>query len=113
MKTHAYLSVIQEICKENHLNVDEIYDKLKLIHPKVGRSTVYRNVEEMTKEGILTKVSGLGEKAIYELTKWNHIHLIDTETWEIRDIDTGKIDIPGLPKGFKIEFSDIKLFGKF
>jgi len=34
MKTHAYLSIIQEICKENHLNVDEIYDKLKLIHPK-------------------------------------------------------------------------------
>lgn len=113
MKTHAYLPIIREICTDTHCNVDQIYDKLKDAHPKVGRSTVYRNVEEMTKEGILTKVSGLGEKAIYELTKWNHIHLIDTETWEIRDIDIDKIEIPGLPKWFKIEFSDIKLFWKF
>lgn len=113
MKTHAYLPVIREICTDTHCNVDQIYDKLKEAHPKVGRSTVYRNVEEMTKEGILTKISGLGEKAIYELTKWNHIHLIDTETWEIMDIDMDKIEIPGLPKNFKLEFSDIKLFGKF
>jgi len=113
MKTHAYLSIIQEICKENHLNVDEIYDKLKLIHPKAWRSTVYRNVEEMTKEWILTKLSWIWEKTIYELTKWNHIHIIDTQTWEIIDIDVDKFDIPGLPKWFKIEFSDIKLFWKF
>jgi len=113
MKTHAYLPVIIEICTENHCNVDQIYDKLKETHPKVGRSTVYRNVEEMNKEGILTKISGIWEKALYELTKWNHIHLIDTETWEIMDIDMDKIEIPGLPKNFKLEFSDIKLFGKF
>jgi Fe2+ or Zn2+ uptake regulation protein len=67
----------------------------------------------MNKEGILTKISGIWEKALYELTKWNHIHLIDTETWEIRDIDIDKIEIPWLPKNFKLEFSDIKLFGKF
>jgi Fe2+ or Zn2+ uptake regulation protein len=49
MKTHAYLLNIKEICRNNHLTVDDIFEKLKKSHPKVGRSTVYRNVEEMTK----------------------------------------------------------------
>ncbi|MDD4151739.1 MAG: transcriptional repressor [Candidatus Gracilibacteria bacterium] len=113
MKTHAYLSVIKEVCCDNHCNVDQIYEKIKETCPKVGRSTVYRNVEEMSKEGILTKLSGIGDKSIYELTKGNHIHLIDTETGMIKDLDIDNITIPGLPKNFKIEFSDIKLFGKF
>jgi Fe2+ or Zn2+ uptake regulation protein len=47
MKIHAYLLDIKDICKDKHLTVDEIFEKLKKKYPKVGRSTVYRNVEEM------------------------------------------------------------------
>jgi Fe2+ or Zn2+ uptake regulation protein len=49
MKTHAYLLDIKEICRDNHLTVDDVFEKLKKVYPKVGRSTVYRNVEEMSK----------------------------------------------------------------
>ncbi len=113
MKTHCYLCDIEKICSWDHLTVDEIFELLKEKHPKVGRSTVYRNVEEMSKKWILTKLTWVWEKTRYELTKWNHIHLIDLETWKIIDLDIDLLNLPGVPSNFKTDFSDIKLYWNF
>jgi len=113
MKTHAYLLDIKEICRDNHLTVDEIFEKLKKIYPKVGKSTIYRNVEEMTKIWVLTKLIGIQDKAIYELTRDNHIHLIDRETWYIKDLYIDNINIPWIPYNFTVDFMNVDIYGKF
>lgn len=113
MKTHNYLSDIKEICRSKHLTVDEIFEILKTKFSKIWRSTVYRNVEEMTKDWILTKINGIWDKSIYELNKWNHIHLIDSKTWNITDIDIDDLVIPWIPEWFKIDFTDIKIYWNY
>lgn len=113
MKTHAYLLSIRDICINSHLTVDEIFERLKKDYPKVGRSTVYRNVEEMTKLWVLTKIVWIKDKALYEVTKDNHIHLIDTSKWYIRDLSIDNINIPGIPYNFAIDYMNVDIYGKF
>jgi len=111
MKTHFYKEDIKNICYNNHLEVDEIFKRVKKLHPKVGRSTIYRNVEEMVLEGSLKKLAGIGQKAFYEGIKENHAHLIDKQTWEIIDVDIKTLDIE-IPDNFEVENMDIRIYGQ-
>jgi len=56
MKTHYYTNDIVEICDNNHLTVSEIYDYISEKYPEAGKSSIYRNVEELVKKGDLKKV---------------------------------------------------------
>jgi Fe2+ or Zn2+ uptake regulation protein len=50
MKTHFYTQEIINICDNNHLTVDEIFELLSKNFPNAGKSSIYRNVEELSKE---------------------------------------------------------------
>jgi len=111
MKTHFYKEDIKKICYENHLEVDEIFRRVKKLHPKVWKSNIYRNVEEMVLEWSLKKLAGIWQKAYYEGIKKNHAHLVDKQTWEIIDVDIKTLDIE-IPDNFEIENMDIRIYGK-
>ncbi|MCD5380372.1 transcriptional repressor [Candidatus Gracilibacteria bacterium] len=116
MKTHFYTDSIIEICDSHHLTVDEIFQCVSSKFEDVGKSSIYRNVEELVKKGKLTKVIGVGKKAYFEKTKNPHAHLIDEVTGEIFDIEEGSLGqcfTGNLPKNFKITDMDIKIFGRF
>ena len=112
MKIHYYTNEIIDICDCNHLTVTEIYNQISKKYPDAGKSSIYRNVEELVKKGDLKKVVWVWKKAYFEKNIWNHIHLIDKNTWEIKDLDEN-ITIPNLPKNFKILDIDIKVFWEF
>lgn len=112
MKTHYYTNDIIEICNCNHLTVEDIFNKVVKKHPDAGKSSIYRNVEELVKKGDLKKIIWVWKKAYFEKNIWKHIHLIDKNTWEIKDLDD-KVSIPNLPKDFKVSDIDIKIFWEF
>ena len=112
MKTHYYTQDIIKICDCNHLTVEDIYDKISSIYSEVGKSSIYRNVEELAKKWELRKVVWIWKKAYFEKNNWNHIHLIDKNTWKIVDLDDNII-IPNLPSNFKLSEIDLKLFWEF
>ncbi|MDD2907636.1 MAG: transcriptional repressor [Candidatus Gracilibacteria bacterium] len=112
MKTHYYREDILKICENTHLTVEEIFYELAKLYDDAGKSTVYRNVEEMVKSGDLRKVVGVGKKAYFETNIGNHIHLIDINTGFIMDLPE-EVVLPNLPKNFKLTDLDIKLFGEF
>lgn len=111
MKTHFYKDDIKEICFCNHLDVDTIFDRVKKLYPKAGRSTIYRNVEEMVSEGSLKKLCWIGQKAFYEWIRQAHAHFVDKKTWEIIDIDLdiNKLNIE-IPEDFEVENMDIRIY---
>ncbi len=113
MKTHFYTQDIIDICENKHLTVDEIFGYVWEKHPTAGKSSIYRNVEELCADGKLRKVVGASKKTYFEKAKHDHIHLIDQETWEIFDYDL--INLPDLkiPENFQIKDMDIKIFGTF
>jgi len=112
MKTHYYTKEIIDICDCKHLTVEKIYTQISEKYPEAGKSSIYRNVEELVKSGELKKVIWIWKKAYFEKNIWNHIHLIDKNTWEIRDLED-EVTIPNLPKNFKLSDVDVKLFGEF
>ncbi|MBW7954509.1 transcriptional repressor [Candidatus Gracilibacteria bacterium] len=113
MKTKFYTKDIIEICDNKHLTVDEIFELISKKYPLAGKSSIYRNVEELSLSGELKKVVGASKKTYFEKSKHPHIHLIDEETGKIIDIDIDKIPNFSLPNGFEINDFDIKFYGKF
>ena len=112
MKPFFYHSDILDICTENHLTADEIFSKLKKIHPKVWISTVYRNIEELVKNWKLKKIHNIGKKALFEKNKWFHIHLIDEKTWKIIDKDCKNLNL-NLPEWFQAKDIEITVKWEF
>ncbi len=113
MKTHFYTGKILEICDNNHYSVAEIFENIKTIFPDAGKSSIYRNVDELVQSGDLKKIVGIWKKAYYEKTKPEHIHLIDNITGEIHDIEKKDLHLAGLPSNFNIDSMDVKIFWKF
>ena len=68
----------------DHPDVDELYNRVSKIDPKISIATVYRTVKLFEETGILTKHEFKGGKARYEeLNESHHDHLIDVITGEI------------------------------
>ena len=68
----------------DHPDVDELYNRVSKIDPKISIATVYRTVKLFEEEGIITKHDFKGGKARYEsMMESHHDHLIDIKTGEI------------------------------
>jgi len=113
MKIHYYTEDIINICTDQHLTVDAIFSKLNEKYPDIWRSSVYRNVEQLSEKGKLKKVVWIGKKAYFEANIWNHIHLVDEATWNIIDLPIDNVTFNQLPDNFKINNTDIKIFWTF
>ena len=78
--------VIAKVMSESsdHPDVDELYNRVSKIDPKISIATVYRTVKLFEESGILTKHEFKGGKARYEeLNEGHHDHLIDIKSGEI------------------------------
>jgi len=78
--------IIAKVMSEasDHPNVDELYNRVSQIDPKISIATVYRTVKLFEEAGILAKHDFKGGKARYEeLSESHHDHLIDVKTGEI------------------------------
>lgn len=113
MKSHFYHEAILEICTLKHLTVDEIFESVKAKFPKAGFSTIYRNVEELTANGSLHKISGIGTKALFERHIDGHIaHFVDKKTGMVYDLPLPEsLILERLPAGFSPESVDVRVYG--
>ena len=75
-------TVIEALLEKNegHLTVEEICKKLEKSGDNVGRTTVYRTLEKLEREGIVRKYSAVGESCCYQYIGGdsecnNHFHL--------------------------------------
>ena len=78
--------VIAQVMSEStdHPDVDELYNRVSKIDPKISIATVYRTVKLFEEAGILAKHDFKGGKARYEeLSESHHDHLIDVKSGEI------------------------------
>ena len=83
--------------ESDHPDVDELYNRVSKIDPKISIATVYRTVKLFEESGILAKHEFKGGKARYEpLNESHHDHLIDIKTGEI--IEFVDNDIEALQK---------------
>ena len=70
--------------ESDHPDVDELYNRVIKIDPKISIATVYRTVKLFEEAGIIVKHDFKAGKARYEqLSESHHDHLIDIKTGEI------------------------------
>ena len=103
-----------EYGESDHPDVDELYNRVSRIDPKISIATIYRTVKLFEEAGILTKHDFKGGKARYELND-DHNHLIDIKTGEIIEFVDNEIE--ELQKkvaekyGYKLVDHKLELYG--
>ena len=79
--------------ESDHPDVDELYNRVSKIDPKISIATVYRTVKIFEEAGILAKHDFKGGKARYEaMIESHHDHLIDVKTGEIIEFVDDEIE---------------------
>ena len=82
--------MILEIMQNHHghISAEEVYQAVYRAHPYINRSTIYRTLEMLTKEGLLT-VTDLGKGPVsYELNSGEpHHHLVCEQCGRIEEFD--------------------------
>ena len=87
--------VIAQVMSDStdHPDVDELYNRVSKIDPKISIATVYRTVKIFEEAGILAKHDFKGGKARYEaMIESHHDHLIDVKTGEIIEFVDDEIE---------------------
>ena len=80
--------------ESDHPDVDELYQRVSKLDPKISIATVYRTVKLLEESGILTKHDFKGGKARYEeVSEGHHDHLIDVNSGEIIEFVDEEIEI--------------------
>ena len=102
--------------ESDHPDVDELYNRVSKVDPKISIATVYRTVKLLEEAGILVKHDFKAGKARYEqIRESHHDHLIDVKTGEI--IEFVDEEIEKLQKkvaeklGYKLVDHRLELYG--
>jgi Fur family peroxide stress response transcriptional regulator len=83
--TSQRLCVLETLQTCGHATLDEIQAIAKEKFPTLSLSTIYRNLNEMIKKGIVSEVKLANKKEHFELVKDNHTHLVCTHCGSIED----------------------------
>ena len=100
--------------ESDHPDVDELYNRVSKIDPKISIATVYRTVKLFEEAGILIKHDFKAGKARYEIND-DHNHLIDINSGEI--VEFVDKDIEALQEkianklGYKLVDHKLELYG--
>ena len=89
MKNHSrQREAILDILKKSysHPTADEIYNDVKIELPNISLGTVYRNLDELVKSGIIKKIPTTS-KDRFDYMKSNHCHAICSECGHVHDIE--------------------------
>ena len=102
--------------ESDHPDVDELYNRVIKIDPKISIATVYRTVKLFEEAGIIVKHDFKAGKARYEqLSESHHDHLIDIKTGEIIefvDEEIEKLQEKVAEKyGYKLVDHKLELYG--
>lgn len=76
----------------NHPTADEVYETIVKEHPSISRGTVYRNLNQLAEDGIITIIPVPGAAEHFDHQVHNHYHA--------RCLDCGKVydvEMEGLP----------------
>jgi len=99
LKLHSLKATPQRLCvldaleNHGHATLEDIERFTKVKFPTLSLSTIYRNIGDMLKKGILSEVKIANKKEHYEITKESHAHLVCSQCGNIEDftINTNEI----------------------
>ncbi len=83
------LRLVQTSCA--HCSADEIFQEAKKEIPSIGLATVYRNLNQLSQEGIIRRVVTVGETDRFDKTLQQHEHAVCKRCGMMRDVSVTNI----------------------
>ncbi len=101
---------------DDHISAEEICAKARAKYPYINMSTVYRTLELLTEQGLVTETDLGGGRLLYHPTgKAQHHHLVCRKCSGVRDIDASVLqhlrDELRVKYGFDADLEHIAVFG--
>ncbi|MGX3010841.1 Fur family transcriptional regulator [Helicobacter sp. 23-1044] len=90
--TAQRVAILDEIYKNGHSSVDDIYMLIKERIPRVSLATIYKNILLMQNAEVLKSIKTPTQKQKYELNKNPHIHLHCRICDKLEDFDLDMSD---------------------
>lgn len=91
------LEVVNKL--KNHPTADEVYEELIKSHPSISRCTVYRNLNQLSEEGLIQKIEVPSGADRFDYKCYNHYHVKCIKCGKIFDV---KMEyLPDLEKKIK------------
>jgi len=112
--TPQRVAIVEELYKNGHMNVDDLYQNLLKKFPSISLATIYKNINAMVGKIFLNEVKIPESKSVYELIKEDHSHLICSSCGKIEDIilDTSVIETAlSSQSNFKVETTEVIFSG--
>ena len=105
--------IILDTLKENvvHPTAEYLYEKIKSKDPKISLATLYRNLNQLTQNGIIKKIDGLETSSHFDHNTHKHYHFICSKCNRVFDISADVapdlIEKTENSTGFEIQSHDI------
>ncbi len=79
--------IIQELKKvTSHPTADQLYEMVRKRLPKISLSTVYRNLETLSAEGMVLKMDSAGTQKRFDGTVEDHYHIRCSQCGRVDDV---------------------------
>ena len=109
-------AILGEIRKsKSHPTADEIYKAVKKKIFNISLGTIYRNLEILSKEGLIRKIELVHTQRRYDGNMKNHYHILCTECGRVDDLITKEVgsieELLDVRSNYKISGYKLKFFG--
>ncbi|NPA82302.1 MAG: transcriptional repressor [Epsilonproteobacteria bacterium] len=112
--TPQRMCIVEELMKNGHLSIDELYEKIRERFPSLSLATVYKNIHAMMDKNFIKEVKIPNVKSKFELTKNDHAHIICEKCGKVEDVDVNSLSIikeVEEKSSYKIDHTDLIFSG--
>jgi len=89
---------------QGHPSAEDIYKEIKKEHPYISLATVYKTLEMLAENNLITKVTPLHDIVRYDFNKEFHHHLVCIRCKKIIDIESEVLNHLPIPKNIDKNF---------
>jgi Fur family peroxide stress response transcriptional regulator len=91
--TAQRLLICGEILDAGHIDIDNLYARLKKKIVSLSLATVYKNIHALMDAGIVSELGIEGKKTLYELKLSHHIHHVCEKCGKVEDLHIETDDV--------------------
>jgi len=99
-----------------HPTADEMVQRVRKVLPTVSHATVYRNLQELVREGLIRTLEVAGTAVQFELNPDDHHHFVCRRCGDVWDVYLSSLDVRinrrrTALNGFQVDRRDVQLHG--
>jgi len=101
---------------EGHPTADDLVRQVRAVLPTVSHATVYRNLQELVREGLIKTLDMAGAAAQFEVNPDEHHHFVCRQCGQVWDVYLSSVDVKVNRRrttidGFQIDRREVQLHG--